>query len=113
MTRHSRLLARTGLVAVALAIPLAIAAPAQAAVQTDWDQIANCESSGNWATDTGNGYSGGLQFTRSTWSSYGGTSYAPTAAQASRGQQITVAEKVLAGQGPGAWPVCSKRAGAS
>ncbi|MGH3793551.1 MAG: transglycosylase family protein [Pseudonocardiaceae bacterium] len=94
-----------------MAIPLALAAPAQAASQADWDRVAKCESGGNWATNTGNGYSGGLQFTRSTWSSYGGKAYAPMAAQASRTEQIAVAEKVLDGQGWGAWPVCSKRAG--
>lgn len=76
-----------------------------------WDAVAACESSGNWAINTGNGFSGGLQFTPSTWAAYGGTSYAPEAYLASREQQIAVAQRVLEGQGPGAWPVCSVKAG--
>ncbi|HVX58572.1 MAG TPA: transglycosylase family protein [Candidatus Saccharimonadales bacterium] len=76
-----------------------------------WDQIAACESGGNWAINTGNGFYGGLQFTSSTWSAYGGGSYAPTANLASREAQISVAEKVQASQGWGAWPVCSIKAG--
>lgn len=73
--------------------------------------MAACESSGDWNINTGNGYFGGLQFTRSTWDAYGGNRYAPRADLATRDQQIAVAEKVLDGQGPGAWPVCSVRAG--
>ena len=76
-----------------------------------WDTIAQCESGGNWATDTGNGFQGGLQFTPSTWAAYGGTQYAPTANQATREQQIAVAEKVQAAQGWGAWPACTSKLG--
>ncbi|HEX3816402.1 MAG TPA: transglycosylase family protein [Mycobacteriales bacterium] len=76
-----------------------------------WDNVAQCESTGNWSINTGNGFSGGLQFTQSTWAAYGGTAYAPQAYQASREQQIAVAQRVLAGQGPGAWPVCSIKGG--
>nr|WP_304505769.1 resuscitation-promoting factor [Corynebacterium sp. TAE3-ERU12] len=76
-----------------------------------WDQLAQCESGGNWAIDNGNGFSGGLQFTDSTWAAYGGTEYAPRASQASREQQIAVAERVQAGQGWGAWPACSAQLG--
>ena len=72
----------------------------------NWDAIAACESGGNWSTNTGNGFSGGLQFTQGTWDAYGGGQYASTAAGASRSQQIAVAQRVLAGQGIGAWPVC-------
>lgn len=72
----------------------------------NWDAVAQCESGGNWAINTGNGFYGGLQFSASTWSGYGGGAYAPTADQATREQQIAIAEKVLAGQGPGAWPHC-------
>jgi len=72
----------------------------------NWDAIAACESGGNWGTSTGNGFSGGLQFSQGTWDAYGGGQYASTAAGASRSQQIAVAQKVLAGQGIGAWPVC-------
>ena len=111
MIRSTRLLARTGLAALTIAIPMAVAAPAQAASASDWDRVAKCESGGNWAINNGNGYSGGLQFTSSTWKAYGGTAYAPVAAQATRVEQIAVAENVLAGQGWHAWPVCSKKAG--
>jgi hypothetical protein len=74
----------------------------------DWTAVAQCESGGNWSINTGNGYYGGLQFSQSTWAAYGGTAYAPRADLATQGQQIAVAEKVLAGQGAGAWPVCGK-----
>ncbi|MET9327840.1 transglycosylase family protein [Tsukamurella sp. NPDC003166] len=93
---------------------LALAAPAaNAAPDSQWDQVASCESGGNWAINTGNGYHGGLQFSPSTWASYGGTQYAPTANQASRAQQIAIGEKVLAGQGKGAWPVCGRGLGSA
>ncbi|MFJ9563750.1 transglycosylase family protein [Streptomyces fuscichromogenes] len=94
-----------------LALPLAAAGSADAASVSTWDKVAACESSGDWSIDTGNGFYGGLQFTQSTWEAYGGTRYAPRADLATKDQQIAVAEKVLAGQGPGAWPVCSVRAG--
>jgi resuscitation-promoting factor RpfA len=100
-----------GVSTVAAALTLGGGNPASAASTTTWDKVADCESSGNWAINTGNGYYGGLQFTQSTWAAYGGTSYAPRADLASRAQQILVAEKVLASQGPGAWPTCSLRAG--
>ena len=76
-----------------------------------WDRVARCESGGRWNISTGNGYSGGLQFTPSTWRAYGGTHYASSASHATRAQQIAIAERVLAGQGPGAWPICSRKAG--
>jgi resuscitation-promoting factor RpfA len=72
----------------------------------NWPAIAACESGGNWAANTGNGFYGGLQFTEQTWLGYGGGQYAPSANQATEAQQIAVAERVLAGQGIGAWPVC-------
>lgn len=76
-----------------------------------WDAVAACESSGNWSINTGNGYYGGLQFYQPTWVGYGGRQYAPRADLATKSQQIAIAQRVLAGQGPGAWPVCSRRAG--
>ncbi|MEU6769791.1 transglycosylase family protein [Streptomyces sp. NPDC046759] len=94
-----------------LAIPLVAAGTADAADAATWNKVAACESSGNWSINTGNGYYGGLQFTQSTWEAYGGARYAPRADGATRDQQIAVAERVLDGQGPGAWPVCSVRAG--
>ncbi|MYY81312.1 MULTISPECIES: transglycosylase family protein [unclassified Streptomyces] len=77
-----------------------------------WDRIARCESGGNWQTNTGNGYYGGLQFSAGTWRAYGGGAYAPTADRASKAQQIAVAAKVQRAQGWGAWPTCAARAGA-
>lgn len=88
--------------------PQPAAAPANAGV---WDQLAQCESGGNWSTNTGNGFSGGLQFHPQTWAAYGGGQYAADASQATREQQIAVAEKVQASQGWGAWPACSAQAG--
>lgn len=76
-----------------------------------WDALAQCESSGNWSASTGNGYYGGLQFHPQTWAAHGGHAYAPNAHQASRGQQIAVAERVLQSQGWGAWPSCSAQIG--
>ncbi|GKQ38904.1 transglycosylase family protein [Streptomyces sp. A012304] len=94
-----------------MAIPLIGATAAQAADVDTWNKVAACESSNDWNINTGNGYYGGLQFTQSTWEAYGGTRYAPRADLATKDQQIAVAEKVLDGQGPGAWPACSVRAG--
>lgn len=101
--------AATGTIGSGLA--LLAATDASAATVTTWDKVASCESSGNWSINTGNGYYGGLQFTASTWKAYGGLAYAPRADLATKRQQITVAERVLKGQGPGAWPVCSLKAG--
>ena len=85
---------------------MALAANAAAATDGEWDQVARCESGGNWSINTGNGYQGGLQFSPSTWAAHGGGEFAPSAQLATRDQQITVAERVLATQGRGAWPVC-------
>ncbi|WP_042429911.1 transglycosylase family protein [Streptacidiphilus anmyonensis] len=106
---------RTAAVAATLvAAPVAgllCATSASAASVSTWDAVAQCESGGDWSINTGNGFYGGLQFTPSTWAAYGGTQYAAEANQATEGQQIAVAEKVLASQGPGAWPVCGPKAG--
>src|SRR6476661_3850178 len=96
--------------AVAIGTPIALAGNAEAAPASVWDKVAQCESGGNWNTNTGNGYYGGLQFSASTWRAYGGSG---SASGASREQQIALAEQVLAAQGWGAWPVCSRKAGAS
>jgi len=87
---------------------LGLAAHAQAATDSEWDAVASCESSGNWAINTGNGYHGGLQFAPSTWLGFGGGEFASAAHMATRDEQIAIAEKVLAGQGKGAWPVCGR-----
>ncbi|MDH6280818.1 hypothetical protein M2284_000710 [Rhodococcus sp. LBL1] len=92
---------------------VAFAGTAAAAPDSDWDKLAQCEAGGNWGINTGNGYHGGLQFSASTWNGFGGGEYAPTANQASREQQIVVAERVLAAQGWGAWPSCSSQLGLS
>ncbi len=97
----------TGAATVAGGIVTANAASAS----TVWDSVAACESGGNWSINTGNGYYGGLQFSYSTWRAYGGGAYASTANLATKSEQIAVAQRVLASQGPGAWPVCSVRAG--
>jgi murein DD-endopeptidase MepM/ murein hydrolase activator NlpD len=94
-----------------LALPLVAAGTAEAADASTWDRVAACEASGDWDINTGNGYYGGLQFSQSTWEAFGGRAYAPRADQATRAEQIAVGEKVLKVQGPGAWPVCSQRAG--
>jgi hypothetical protein len=88
---------------------VALAGTAHAASDAQWDQIAQCESGGRWNTSTGNGFSGGLQFTPSTWRANGGSG---SPAGATRAQQIAVAERVLASQGWGAWPSCSRKVGA-
>jgi resuscitation-promoting factor RpfA len=87
---------------------LALAGQAGAATDGEWDQVAKCESGNNWAINTGNGYQGGLQFSSGTWSSHGGGQYAPAAHMATKDEQIAVAERVLATQGKGAWPVCGR-----
>lgn len=87
-----------------------LSAPANAADGSTWDALAQCESGGNWAINTGNGYYGGLQFTQGTWAANGGTG---SPANASRETQIAVAEHVLASQGWGAWPACSAKLGLS
>ncbi|MEK6309472.1 MAG: transglycosylase family protein [Curtobacterium sp.] len=86
------------------------AAPANAASGSTWDALAQCESGGNWAINTGNGYYGGLQFNLGTWQANGGSG---NPASASRSAQIAVAERVLASQGWGAWPACSAKLGLS
>ena len=108
-----RTAARRGVTLAAVsAAGLALSATAaNAATPTStWDALAQCESGGNWSINTGNGFSGGLQFTSSTWSAYGGTG---SPQNASREQQIAVAERVQASQGWGAWPSCSSQLGLS
>lgn len=116
MGRHS---AKTGSPLVKMAATtvafgaaaVAFAPAASAAPDSDWDRLAQCEAGGNWSINTGNGYHGGLQFSPSTWAAYGGQEFATYAYQASREQQIAVAERTLAGQGWGAWPACSASLG--
>jgi resuscitation-promoting factor RpfA len=91
---------------VAFGIILGVSSAAHAS--SGWNGVAACESGGNWSTNTGNGYYGGLQFSHSTWIAYGGGAYASNANGASSSAQISIAQRVLAAQGPGAWPVCGR-----
>ncbi|WP_323185670.1 transglycosylase family protein [Kitasatospora sp. NBC_01287] len=100
-----------GALAVLPVAGLVTATSSSAADASTWDKVAQCEATGNWSINSGNGFYGGLQFTPSTWAAFGGTQYAAQANQATKAQQITIGEKVLAAQGPGAWPICSAKAG--
>ncbi|MGY1884015.1 transglycosylase family protein [Blastococcus sp. SYSU DS0753] len=106
--RRAAGLAATGALLLA---PFLGTGTAAAADDETWDRLAQCESSGNWSINTGNGYYGGLQFYQPTWEGFGGTEYAPRADLATREQQIAIAEKTLAVQGWGAWPACSAKLG--
>lgn len=110
--REARTLVGYGVALTATAaVTVLVAGTARADV--DWDALSRCESGGNWAINTGNGFYGGTQTSQSTWVAYGGLKYAARADLASREQQIAVNERILAGQGIGAWPTCGKRAGSS
>lgn len=114
----SRPLLKAGVVAAAAVTgPLAITGTAMAAPSVSpesnatWDRLAMCESTQNWEADTGNGFKGGLQFTDSTWSEFGGERFASSPDEASREEQIRVAKKVQDEQGWNAWPTCSEKLG--
>lgn len=115
--RHRRprqapaLLVAAGVTGSAIAIPLLGAASANAADGTTWDKVAECESGGSWSADTGNGYYGGLQISQDDWNAYGGGQYAASPDQASRNQQIAVAEKILADKGTTPWATCALLSG--
>ncbi|MEV4922032.1 transglycosylase family protein [Streptomyces roseoverticillatus] len=98
-----RIVTLAGVAGAAVAAPLMVATSANAASVQTWDKVAECESSGNWSINTGNGYYGGLQFSQSSWNAAGGQKYADRADHASKSAQIAVAERLLAMQGPGAW----------
>jgi resuscitation-promoting factor RpfA len=100
-----------GVAALAATGMATLAGTAVAAPDSAWDAVAKCESGNRWDINTGNGYSGGLQFLPATWRGFGGTEYAPAAHLATREEQIAVAERVLAVQGWNAWPTCSRKAG--
>ena len=107
--RTRRALSGGAVVAGAAAVGLGVLTTPASASTHDWSGVAQCESGGNWAINTGNGFYGGLQFTLGTWAANGGTGYAPRADLATPSQQIAVAERVLQTQGVGAWPVCGAR----
>jgi resuscitation-promoting factor RpfA len=117
--RHRRprqapaLIVAAGVTGSAIALPLLGAASAHAADASTWDRVADCESGGVWSANLHNGYYGGLQITQEAWDAFGGDSYAVRPDLASRSQQITVAERILAAQGPKAWTSCGAGAGLS
>jgi hypothetical protein len=109
-SRKGRCLARLAVIAAAaITVPLGISGTASAAeAASPWDQLAKCESGGNWKINTGNGYYGGLQFNAKTWRAHGGQGMPHTA---SKDEQIKIAQKVLKTQGWHAWPACSRKLG--
>jgi hypothetical protein len=111
LTRRNKLrnaLAAVGFTATAVAANL-LGNGSAANAAPDWDRLASCESTGDWGINTGNGFSGGLQFSPSTWDAYRQGQFAESPENSSREDQIVVAERVLADQGTGAWPDCSSR----
>lgn len=118
MARHARKtaspLAKFAATSIVVGTAATLLAPnASAAPDSEWDRLAQCESGGNWAINTGNGYYGGLQFSATTWRAFGGSRFAPFAHQATREQQIAIAEETLKAQGWNAWPSCSRKLGLS
>lgn len=101
-------LTAAGIAGALAAAALGLSAGTANADSVNWDAVAQCESGGNWSTNTGNGHYGGLQFKPATWAANGGVGSPSTA---SREEQIRVAENVLATQGIGAWPSCGRSAG--
>ncbi|WP_285550210.1 transglycosylase family protein, partial [Streptomyces lavendulae] len=108
---RTKLAALAGLTLAGLTLSLVPAGTASAASVATWDKVAHCESTDNWSINTGNGYYGGLQILKSTWDAYGGQQYTAYPHQATKQQQILIAEKILAGQGAGAWGSCGAAAG--
>ncbi|WP_419995580.1 transglycosylase family protein [Streptomyces boninensis] len=108
---HKRVVMFVSAAGTVLSLPTVGAGAAHAAPIETWEKLASCESSGNWAVNTGNGFYGGVQFTQSSWEAAGGHRFAARADLASKGQQIQAAERLLAMQGPGAWPNCGPKAG--
>lgn len=109
--RITQRVAGVGIAGAATVVSGVVAAAPSRADTSVWDRVAACESSGRWHINTGNGFYGGLQFVQSTWTGFGGRTYAARADLATKAQQIAIARRVLYTQGPGAWPVCSVRAG--
>ncbi|GHI88088.1 transglycosylase family protein [Streptomyces xanthophaeus] len=108
--RRPRLAAAIATAAVTLSLSALSVGSAEAASVATWDKVAQCESTGNWSINTGNGYFGGLQIVKSTWDAFGGKQYAAYPHQATKKQQILTAERILAGQGAGAWGGCAVKA---
>ncbi|MFE3993765.1 transglycosylase family protein [Streptomyces goshikiensis] len=111
VNKKTTALATTALATTALGAALLATIPANAASVSTWDKVAHCESTDDWQINTGNGYYGGLQISPQTWNAFGGREYAAYPHQATKQQQILIGEKILAGQGQGAWPNCGPAAG--
>ena len=109
--RMRTMLSAAVLSAATIAPAVAIASPSHAVRTHTWERLAQCESSGRWHINTGNGYYGGLQISRSTWHAHGGGRFAARPDRASKRQQIRVATRIKHSQGWGAWPACSARIG--
>lgn len=105
MSKH-HLASRLVIATVAALTLTTVNAPAEAASRATWNRVAQCESGGRWHINTGNGYYGGLQISSATWKGYGGRKFARQANRATKPEQIKVAERILRGQGWGAWPNC-------
>ncbi|NYI06032.1 transglycosylase family protein [Allostreptomyces psammosilenae] len=106
-----RLVRAAGVTGAGLTIPLLAAGGAYAADSTTWEKVAACETGGDWNSNEGDGFYGGLAFTQATWDHYGGGEYAERPDKATREEQIAVAERVLDIEGPAAWPACADSAG--
>ena len=89
-------------------LPAASRSQLRASIAHDWTGVAHCDSTNNPRANTGNGYYGLLQMDETFWRNYGGLRFAARPDLASRAEQITVAERGLAVQGVGAWPVCGR-----
>jgi hypothetical protein len=109
--RLRTLMSAAVLAVTTLAPVVALDAPSDAATVRTWNRLAQCESSGRWHINTGNGYYGGLQISRSTWRGFGGGRFASLPHRATKAEQIKVAERIKRSQGWGAWPACSARIG--
>ena len=105
--RMRTLVSAAALTAATITPVVALDAPSQAASKRTWDRIAHCESGGRWHINTGNGYFGGLQISKSTWNGYGGRKFARYPHGATKREQIRIAERIKRGQGWGAWPSCA------
>jgi len=109
--RMRTVLSAAVLSAATIAPVLATASPSDAATLRTWQRLAQCESSGRWHINTGNGYYGGLQISPGTWRANGGRRFAVLPNRATKREQIKVAERIKRSQGWGAWPACSYRIG--
>ncbi|CAM4324587.1 Resuscitation-promoting factor RpfC precursor [Mycobacterium basiliense] len=108
MTHITKPLIKSATAAGFIVAAMSVSAGVARADLMNWEAVAQCESGGNWTANTGNGAYGGLQFKQATWEEYGGVG---NPANASKQQQIAVANRVLAGQGPAAWPKCATAGG--